>query len=74
MSRFIAVDDVNSVGNNREVLVNLDWVEEVRPTKDGGACIFYAFRSCEGNSIQDRLVTDRPYQLVRQAILNKGNG
>lgn len=70
MPRFIAVNDVHAE-RNREVLVNLDWVEEVRPTKDGGACIYFAFDSVKGCAGQDRIVTDSPYKYVRQRVLGK---
>lgn len=70
MARFMAVNDIHADDACKEVLVNLDWVEEIRPTKDGGACIFFAFKSYEGLG-QDRLVTDRPYQLIRQKLLER---
>lgn len=70
MSKFIAVNDVYAEGH-KEVLVNLDWVEEMRPTKDGGTCIYFAFSSNNSYCGQDRLVTDAPFMSVRQRILGR---
>lgn len=70
MARFMAVNDIHADDACKEVLINLDWVEDVRPTKAGGACFFFAFESCEGLG-QDRIITDRPYQLIRQKLLER---
>lgn len=53
-----------------EVLINLAWIEEVLPTKVGGACIYMAFQT-EGRIEQDFITTNEPYNLVRQMIFRR---
>lgn len=64
MAEFIIVHE-----NGKERMVNLAWVEEIRP--DGGqAFIYYAFQN--GGCIeQDYVKTDEPYEVVKKMIWRK---
>lgn len=53
-----------------EVLINLAWIEEVRPAEVGGAYIHMAFQA-DGGIEPDFITTDEPYNLVRQMIFRR---
>ena len=62
MAEFITVFE-----NQEERMINLDWVEEIRPDTDGKAVIYFAFQC--GNCIeQDNIKTDESYNEVKRKI------
>ena len=62
MNKFI---EVHEEGNPR--LVNLAWVEEIRPMGDKQACIYFAF-SVPNHSDQDFLEVDESYNELLSMI------
>lgn len=65
MPKFLPVHQ-----DGNEVLINLAWIEGVRPAKDGGAYIYMAFQT-DGRIEQHFITTDEPYNLVRQMIFRR---
>ena len=61
MADFI---EVHQLGHPR--LVNLDWVEEIRPTENGTQ-IYFAFTSPDATS-QDFITTDESYDKIKRII------
>ena len=62
MADFITVFE-----NHQERMINLHWVEEIRPDDDGRAVIYFAFQN--GNCIdQDYIKTDESYGEVKRKI------
>ena len=62
MSEFIVVHE-----NGEERMINLDWVEEVRPGIGGNAFIYFAFQ--QSNTIdQDYIIADESYDEVKGMI------
>lgn len=61
MDEFIVVHE-----NGEERIVNLAWVEEIRPD-DGRAFFYYAFQGA-GYMEQDSIKTDEPYNAVKRMI------
>lgn len=68
MSKFIEVHE-----NGDEMMINLDWVEEIRKSDWGKADIYYSFQlnGCLG---QDSVITDETYDEVKQKIMEAING
>lgn len=64
MAEFIIVHE-----NGEERMVNLTWVEEIRPA-DRQAAIYFAFQGA-GYSEQDHIKTDEPYEAVKKKIWRK---
>lgn len=52
--------------NGEERMINLNWVEEVRPT-DNQAVIYFAFQS-NGTIEQDYILADESYDRVKMMI------
>ena len=50
-----------------EMLVNLNWVEEVRNDKKKGCTIYFAF-SCPDSYDQDHITADESYEEVKRMI------
>ena len=67
MSEFIEVTE-----NGEERLVNLRWVEEVRPDGDGKAVIYFAFQGV-GYIEQDCIKADECYADVKRLIWRTDN-
>ena len=63
MNKFI---EVHEEGNPR--LVNLEWVEEIRPMGDKQACIYFAFSIPNGVD-QDFLEVDESYDTLVNRIV-----
>lgn len=62
MADFITVFE-----DKQERMINLTWVEEVRPDDDGRAVIYFAFQ-CAGYLEQDHIKTDESYGEVKRKI------
>lgn len=62
MAEFITVFE-----DHQERMINLDWVEEIRPLDDGRAVIYFAFQNA-GYIEQDQIKTDESYGEVKQKI------
>lgn len=62
MPEFIEVHE-----NGEERLVNLRWVEEIRPDEDGKAVIYFAFQGV-GYIEQDCIKADECYADVKRLI------
>lgn len=62
MANFIVVHE-----KNEERLINLHWVEEIRPDDTGKAFIYFAFQ-CDGCIEQDLIRTDESYDEVKREI------
>lgn len=62
MSDFITVHE-----NGEERLINLAWVEEIRPDNDAKAVVYFAFQGV-GCIEQDCIKTDESYCEVKRKI------
>lgn len=62
MADFITVFE-----NKEERMINLEWVEEIRPDGDGKAVIYFAFQGV-GCIEQDCIKTDESYNEVKRKI------
>lgn len=62
MNKFIEVHE-----NGHPRLVNLAWVEEIRPMGDNHACIYFAFSVPNGVD-QDFLEVDESYHILVNRI------
>ena len=62
MADFITVFE-----DRQERMINLDWVEEIRPGDDGRAVIYFAFQNYDSIE-QDCIITDESYGEVKRKI------
>lgn len=62
MADFITVFE-----DHQERMINLAWVEEIRPDDDGKAVIYFAFQGA-GYLEQDHIKTDESYGEVKKKI------
>lgn len=62
MARFIEIHQ-----NDFPVLVNLDWVEEIRDEVTGGATIYFAFTNPNCDE-QDHFRADESFEVIKRLI------
>lgn len=60
-------DFITVFEGHQERMINLGWVEEIRPDDDGRAVIYFAFQSA-GYLEQDHIKTDESYGEVKRKI------
>ena len=68
MDKFITVHQ-----NGEEILIKIDWVEEIRKGDQGKAEIYFAFQIL-GCAEQDFAITDETYDEIKQKIMEVHNG
>ena len=60
-------DFITVFQEKQERIINMDWIEEIRPFDDGSAVIYFAFQN-RGCYEQDYIKTDESYGEVKRKI------